>query len=56
MYEGLEEVSKRLKHEENYNAIKILGTAVTPGVISTVWGFLLSLVIAFISSNFELNS
>ena len=51
--EVLSDVIEGLEHEYNHNSLKMLGIALTPSTMSTVWGFLFSILVAFISGNLE---
>ncbi len=55
LVEVLSDVIEGLEHEYSHNSLRLLGMALTPSLMSTVWGFLFSLLVAFISGNLEMN-
>lgn len=53
LVEVLSDVIEGLEHEYNHNALKVLGISLTPSMMSTVWGLILSILAAFISGNLD---
>ena len=51
LVEAVSDVIEGLEHEYNHNSLKMLGFSLTPSTMSTVWGFLISLIVAFVSRN-----